>query len=86
GAPRVFDGMVVVGNGGADLGVRGFVSAWDADTGRFLWKFFLVPGDPSKGPDGAASDSVMAMATKTWTGEWWKWGGGGTAWDSINYD
>jgi quinohemoprotein ethanol dehydrogenase len=86
GAPRVFDGIVVIGNGGADLGVRGFVSAWDADTGRFLWKFYLVPGDPAKGPDGAASDSVMAMATKTWTGEWWKWGGGGTAWDSINYD
>ena len=86
GAPRVFDGMVVVGNGGADLGVRGFVSAWDADTGKFLWKFYLVPGDPAKGPDGAASDSVMAMAAKTWSGEWWKWGGGGTAWDSINYD
>jgi quinohemoprotein ethanol dehydrogenase len=86
GAPRVFDGMVVVGNGGADLGVRGFVTAWDADTGKFLWKFYLVPGDPSKGPDGAASDSVMDLATKTWTGEWWKWGGGGTAWDSINYD
>jgi quinohemoprotein ethanol dehydrogenase len=86
GAPRVFDGKVVIGNGGADLGVRGFVSAWDADTGKFLWKFFLVPGDPSKGPDGAASDSVMAMATKTWSGEWWKWGGGGTAWDSIAYD
>jgi quinohemoprotein ethanol dehydrogenase len=86
GAPRVFDGMVVVGNAGADLGVRGFVSAWDADTGRFLWKFYLVPNDPSKGPDGAASDSVMAMAAKTWTGEWWKLGGGGTAWDSIAYD
>jgi len=86
GAPRVFDGMVVVGNGGADLGVRGFVSAWNADTGEFLWKFYLVPGDPSKGPDGAASDSVMAMAAKTWSGEWWKWGGGGTAWDSIAYD
>ncbi len=86
GAPRVFDGMVVVGNGGADLGVRGFVSAWDADTGKFLWKFYLVPGDPAKGPDGAASDSVMAMAARTWSGEWWKWGGGGTAWDSINYD
>ena len=81
GAPRVFDGMVVVGNGGADLGVRGFVSAWNADTGKFLWKFYLVPGDPSKGPDGAASDSVMEMAAKTWTGEWWKWGGGGTAWE-----
>lgn len=86
GAPRVFDGKVVVGNGGADLGVRGFVSAWDADTGKFLWKFYLVPGDPAKGPDGAASDSVMAMATKTWTGQWWKLGGGGTAWDSIAYD
>jgi quinohemoprotein ethanol dehydrogenase len=47
GAPRVFDGLVVVGNGGADLGVRGFVSAWDADTGEFRWKFWLVPGDPS---------------------------------------
>ncbi len=86
GAPRVFDGIVVVGNAGADLGVRGFVSAWDADTGKFLWKFYLVPGDPAKGPDGAASDSVMAMAAKTWSGEWWKLGGGGTAWDSIAYD
>jgi quinohemoprotein ethanol dehydrogenase len=86
GAPRVFDGMVVIGNGGADLGARGFVSAWDADTGKFLWKFFLVPGDPAKGPDGAASDSVMAMAAKTWTGQWWKLGGGGNAWDSIAYD
>jgi len=86
GAPRVFDGLVVVGNGGADLGVRGFVSAWDADTGAFRWKFYLVPGDPSKGPDGAASDGVMPMAAKTWTGEWWKLGGGGTAWDSIAYD
>jgi quinohemoprotein ethanol dehydrogenase len=86
GAPRVFDGKVVVGNGGADLGVRAFVSAWDADTGRFLWKFFIVPGDPAKGPDGAASDSIMATAAKTWTGQWWKLGGGGTAWDSIAYD
>jgi quinohemoprotein ethanol dehydrogenase len=86
GAPRVFDGLVVVGNGGADLGVRGFVSAWDADTGQFRWKFHLVPGDPSKGPDGAASDSVLPMMTATWTGQWWKLGGGGTAWDSIAYD
>jgi quinohemoprotein ethanol dehydrogenase len=86
GAPRVFDGKVVVGNGGADLGVRGFVSAYDADTGKPLWKFYLVPGDPSKGPDGEASDSAMPMAAKTWSGEWWKLGGGGTAWDSIAYD
>ena len=86
GAPRVFDGKVIVGNGGADLGVRGFVSAYDANTGKRLWKFYLVPGDPSKGPDGEASDSIMATAAKTWTGEWWTLGGGGTAWDSIAYD
>lgn len=86
GMPRVFDGKVVVGNSGADLGVRGFVSAYDADTGRKLWKFFLVPGDPARGPDGEASDPVMEMAAKTWNGQWWQLGGGGTAWDSFTYD
>jgi quinohemoprotein ethanol dehydrogenase len=86
GTPRVFDGVVVVGNSGADLGVRGFVSGYDADTGRQLWKFFLVPGDPSKGPDGAASDAVLPMMAATWSGEWWKLGGGATAWDSFTYD
>ena len=86
GAPRVFDGKIVVGNGGADLGVRGFVSAYDASTGKRLWKFYLVPGDPAQEPDHEASDDVMPMAAKTWTGSWWKLGGGGTAWDSIAYD
>ena len=86
GAPRVFDGKVLIGNGGAELGVRGFVTAYDAATGRKLWRFYTVPNDPSKGPDHAASDSAMEMAAKTWTGEWWKYGGGGTAWDSISYD
>lgn len=86
GPPRVFDGKVVIGNGGADYGVRGFVTAYDAGTGRKIWRFYTVPGDPSKGPDGEASDSVMAMAAKTWTGEWWKFGGGGTVWDSFVYD
>jgi quinohemoprotein ethanol dehydrogenase len=86
GAPRVFDGKVVIGNGGADYGVRGFVIAYDAETGKKLWKFYTVPGDPAQGPDHEASDSAMPMATKTWTGEWWKYGGGGTAWDSIVYD
>ncbi len=62
--------------------MRGFVSAYDADTGKPLWKFYLVPGDPSKGFENAA----MEMAAKTWSGEWWKLGGGGTAWDSIAYD
>jgi quinohemoprotein ethanol dehydrogenase len=76
----------VVGNGGADYGVRGYVTAYDAETGKKLWRFYTVPGDPSKGPDHEVSDSVMPMATKTWTGEWWKYGAGGTAWDSIVYD
>ena len=86
GAPRVYDGKVVIGNGGADYGVRGFVSAYDAETGKRAWKFYTVPGNPAKGPDGEASDSVMPMAAATWTGEWWKYGGGGTAWDAFAYD
>ena len=86
GAPRVFDGKVVIGNGGADYGVRGFVSAYDAETGKKLWKFYIVPGNPADGPDGEASDSAMQLATPTWSGEWWQGGGGGTAWDSLVYD
>jgi quinohemoprotein ethanol dehydrogenase len=86
GAPRVYDGRVVIGNGGADYGVRGYVTAYDADTGRKLWRFYTVPGNPADGPDGEASDGIMEMITKTWNGEWWKYGGGGTAWDSFAYD
>ncbi len=82
GAPRVFDGKVLIGNSGAELGVRGFVTAYDAKTGKQLWRFYTVPGDPAKGFENAA----MAMAAKTWHGEWWKQGGGGTVWDSIVYD
>lgn len=88
GAPRVYDGKVVIGNGGADYGSRGFVTAWDAETGRRLWKFYIVPGDPAKGPDGEASDSAMAIAQPTWSGRFWEKaaGGGGNAWDSFAYD
>jgi len=86
GAPRVYDGKVIIGNGGADYGVRGFVVAYDADTGKQLWKFYTVPGNPAEGPDGEASDSAMRIALPTWHGEWWKYGGGGTAWDSFAYD
>jgi quinohemoprotein ethanol dehydrogenase len=82
GAPRVFDDKIVVGNGGADFGARGFVSAWDAKTGAFLWRFYIVPGDPAKGFENDA----MKRAAATWHGEWWKLGGGGGAWDSIVYD
>ena len=82
GAPRVAKGKVFIGNAGADLGVRGYVSAYDAETGKFLWRFHTVPGDPSKGFENEA----MERAAKTWTGEWWKLGGGGTVWDAIVYD
>lgn len=87
GAPRVFDGKVVIGHGGADYSaVRGYVTAYDAQTGRQLWRFYTVPGNPAAGPDGAASDSVMPLAAKTWSGEWWKYGGGGTVWNAMTYD
>lgn len=86
GAPRVAKGLVFIGNGGAEYGVRGYLSAYDAETGKLKWRFYTVPGDPAKGPDRAASDPQMAMAAKTWTGDFWKYGGGGTVWDSIVYD
>lgn len=86
GAPRVGNGIVFIGQAGAEFHQRGFMSAYDAKTGKQLWKFFLVPGDPSKGPDGAASDNMMEMAAKTWKGDWWKTGGGATPWDGILYD
>ena len=86
GAPRAADGLVYIGNGGAEYGVRGYVSAYDVDTGELVWRFYTVPGDPAAGPDGAASDPIMAGAAETWTGQWWKLGGGGTVWDAIVYD
>lgn len=85
GAPRVVKGRVVIGNGGADMGVRGYVSAYDAATGKLAWRFYTVPGEPGKA-DGAASDPVMRKAAATWNGPFWKGGGGGTVWDSIVYD
>ncbi len=89
GAPRVVKGKVIIGNGGADMGVRGYVSAYDADTGALAWRFYTVPGQPGKA-DNAASDAVFrTFAGKTWSGDWWRdsgGGGGGTVWDSMAYD
>jgi quinohemoprotein ethanol dehydrogenase len=82
GAPRVVDGKVIIGNGGAEYGVRGYVTAYDALTGNQVWRFYTVPGNPA---DGFESEA-METAAKTWTGEWWKFGGGGTAWDAMAYD
>jgi quinohemoprotein ethanol dehydrogenase len=87
GAPRVGDGIVYIGQGGGEFYTRGFLAAHDAETGKALWRFWTVPDDPSKGPEGAASDSVMPMAAETWKGaKWWEKGGGGTVWDGILYD
>ncbi|QXH87084.1 MULTISPECIES: PQQ-dependent dehydrogenase, methanol/ethanol family [Pseudomonas] len=83
GAPRIVKGKVLIGNGGAEFGVRGYVTAYDADTGKQVWRFYTVPGDPKLPPENAA----MAKAMKTWDGDGWvKWGGGGTVWDSMAYD
>jgi PQQ-dependent dehydrogenase (methanol/ethanol family) len=78
---------VIIGNSGAELGVRGYVSAYEAETGDLAWRFYTVPGNPGDGPDGAASDAAFEkVAGKTWHGRWWEMGGGGTVWDSIVYD
>ena len=82
GAPRIVNDKVIIGNGGAEYGVRGYVTAYDTETGEQAWRFYLVPGNPADGFENTA----MEKAAETWTGEWWKNGGGGTAWDSFAYD
>ena len=82
GAPRIVKGMVLIGNGGAENGMRGYVTAYDADTGKQVWRFYTVPGDPSKPFENPA----LEKAAKTWRGEWWTLGGGGPVWDAIVYD
>ena len=87
GAPRIVKGNVIIGNGGAELGVRGYVTAYDAMTGKKVWRFYTIPGNPAKGPDGEVSDAVLkAKAGESWFGKYWEAGGGGTVWDAIVYD
>jgi quinohemoprotein ethanol dehydrogenase len=89
GAPRAAKGKVFIGNGGAEYGVRGYVSAYDADTGALAWRFYTTPSDPQLPPDGAASDKILKeLAAPTWHGRSWLGygGGGGTVWDAIVYD
>lgn len=87
-APRVVRDKVIIGNSGAELGVRGYVSAYDSETGKLVWRFYTVPGNPANGPDGAASDEpIEKIARPTWFGKkYWELGGGGTVWDSVVYD
>ncbi len=83
GLPKVFKGKVIVGNGGSEhTDARGYVTAYDVETGKQLWRFYVVPGNPADGFENKA----MEMAAKTWTGDWWRFGGGGQVWHGITYD
>ena len=82
GAPRVVKDKVIIGNSGSEFGVRGFVSAYDVESGALAWRTYLVPGDPAHPFESAA----LEAAAKTWKGAWWVYGGGGTAWDGMAYD
>ena len=82
GAPRVYNGKVYIGNGGAEYGVRGYLSAYDAETGDVVWRFYTVPG----GPDAATGVEPIEAQKATWAGEYWRLGGGGTVWDSMALD
>lgn len=82
GAPRIVKGQVIIGNGGAEYGVRGYVTAYAAASGQQLWRYYTVPGNPADGFE----QPELEMAAQTWNGEWWKLGGGGTVWDAMAYD
>ena len=82
---RAFNDKVIIGHNGETgmgTGTRGYVTAYDAESGRQLWRFYTVPGNPADGFENTA----MAMAAKTWSGEWWKEGGNASVWDNITYD
>lgn len=84
GAPRAYKGKIYIGNGGGEFGVRGYVAAYDAETGEQKWRFYTVPGEPSK----PFEDKAQEMAAKTWdpSGKYWETGGGGTVWNTIAFD
>lgn len=82
GAPRIVKDKIIVGNAHSEWGARGFVAAFFTNNGQLAWRFYTVPGNPAK----KFENELMEMAAKTWTGEWWKFGGGGTVWDSMAYD
>ena len=83
GAPQVAGRVVVIGNSGSEFGVRGYVSAYDLDTGALRWRFYTVPGDPKLGFE----HPELKWAAKTWSPQSdWVTGGGGTVWDGMAYD
>lgn len=81
-APRIAGDKVIVGISGGDKPTRGFVDAYEAATGKRVWRFYTVPGNPA---DGFENDAMRAAA-KTWGGDFYKNGGGGAVWDGIAYD
>ena len=81
-APRIAKGMVVIGNAAGEYGARGYLSAYDAETGKLAWRTYTVPGNPSLPFESKA----METAAKTWSGEFWKAGGGGNPWEGVVYD
>jgi quinohemoprotein ethanol dehydrogenase len=82
GAPRIADGRIFIGEAGSEFEERGYLAAYDTETGKELWRWWAVPGDPSK----PFEQPELKWAAKTWKGDWWKFGGGGTTWDGITYD
>ena len=84
GVPRIANGKIIIGNAGAEYTVRGYVSAYDARDGKQLWRFYTVPGNPNDPNNGDAP--ILKRYASTWHGDWWKFGGGATAWDGILYD
>ena len=82
GAPRIANGKVFIGNGGAEFGVRGYVSAYDENTGKLIWRFYTTPNHP----DQPQENPIHNETVKTWSGEFWKLGGGATVWDSMAFD
>jgi len=82
GAPRIADGKIFMGEAGSEFHMRGYMAAYDANNGEELWRWWAVPGNPELGFE----QPELEMAAKTWNGEWWKTGGGGTPWDGILYD
>ena len=82
GAPRVVKGRVIIGMSGGEYGIRGYISAYDAETGKLAWRFYTVPGNPAD----PVEQPVLKIAAQTWAGNFWEFGGGGTVWDGIVYD
>jgi PQQ-dependent dehydrogenase (methanol/ethanol family) len=88
GAPRIIRGLVLIGNGGAEYGVRGYISAYSAATGKLVWRFYTVPNATGKADNQPSDKPLRQLAAKTWFGNFWKQagGGGGTVWDAMAYD